>query len=245
MTWMSARAAIPTDAAADLSCRRRALGFSASGPWGIRTPGPLAACQYRGVLRVSGNPAESHATSRTRQRNRHSRTCAPRARFGAKQWVSVRSDEARLPRSEGISAGHSVSCATFATWGSGIDDQAYRTVRDCTGYALPDFLLRLGEREQNEARIGVKWFLAGWCGGALKWPAATLVVSRSGVGGHDREEPPAGWWGQARCKSHRGRSGYVGWPGSAGHSLHNHDGVSRFDRARPRPEAQTGRGRCL
>ena len=45
---------------------------------------------------------------------------APRARFGAKRWVTARTAEARFPRSDGICAGHSDSCATFATQGPGI-----------------------------------------------------------------------------------------------------------------------------
>ncbi len=55
-------------------------------------------------------------------------------------------------------------------------------------------------------------FVKGFCldggVGALKEPAVVPVLSRSGCGGHDREKPPTGWWGQARRKSHLGRSGY-------------------------------------
>jgi hypothetical protein len=63
------------------------------------------------------------------------------------------------------------------------------------------------------AHIDARMFVKGVCVdggvGALRWPAVVPVVSRSGFGGHDRDEPPTGWWGQARSKSHRGRSGNV------------------------------------
>jgi hypothetical protein len=92
-----------------------------------------------------------------------------------------------------------------------------------------------------EARIGVKWFAVGRVEGALGWPAVVPVVCSGGRGGHDREEPPTEWWGQARSKSHAGRSGSVR-VGVGRSFVAQPWGVSRFDRARPRPGGLRRRG---
>ncbi len=48
----------------------------------------------------------------------------------------------------------------------------------------------------------------GW--GRVELAGVASAMLPEGLGGHDREEPPAWWRGHARWKSHCGRSGYVG-----------------------------------